>query len=107
MKTLCCSVRLESLTAISDRCYKARSFDGSEDLIPVSQIFGQDFDVGKSDAYWISQWVLEKKKIQWSEKKTAWFDSATRQLLYTGKTIEKHVPERITEKPESDESLFR
>jgi len=107
MKTLCCSVRLESLTAISGRCYKARSFDGSEDLIPSSQIFGEDYEVGKSNAYWISQWILEKKKIQWSAKKTAWFDSSTRQLLYTEKTVEKHVPNRITEKPKPDPSLFR
>lgn len=50
----CYSVRLESLTRISDKCYKAKAFDGSEALIPESQVFGQDFEVVKSDAYWIS-----------------------------------------------------
>ena len=57
MKTLCYSVRLESLTRISDKAYKAVAFDGSSDVIPASQVFGQDWDVQKSDAYWISAWI--------------------------------------------------
>lgn len=61
MKTLCYSVRLESLVKISDKAYKATSFDGTTDIIPASQVFGQDYDVIKSDAYWISAWILDKK----------------------------------------------
>ena len=74
MKTLCYSVRLESLTRISDKAYKAVAFDGSSDVIPASQVFGQDWEVQKCDAYWISAWILSKKNLQYSSKKQAWFD---------------------------------
>lgn len=94
MKTLCYSVRLESLTAISDKCYKASAFDGSEALIPKSQVFGQDYSVTKSEAYWISEWILKQKSLQYSGKKKAWFDSVTRKMMPTYK-IEKHTPERV------------
>ena len=63
-KVLCCSVRLQTLVRISDKCFRATSFDGRQDLIPASQIFGQDYDVSKSDAYWISEWILEKNKLK-------------------------------------------
>jgi hypothetical protein len=94
MKTLCYSVRLESLTAISDKCYKASAFDGSEALIPKSQVFGQDYSVTKSEAYWISEWILRQKSLQYSCKKEAWFDSVTKKMLPTYK-IEKHTPDRV------------
>jgi hypothetical protein len=93
MKTKCYSVRLESLVPITAACYKARSFDGSEDLIPASQIFGKDFDVQKSDAYWISAWILGKKNLQYSTRKEAWFDEHGRQLPTI--TVHKHTPKPI------------
>lgn len=90
-KTKCYSVRVESLHSISDKAYKVRSFDGSEDILPKSAVFGQDFGVQKSDAYWIAAWILPKKNIQWSSKKEAWFDENGHQLpTYT---VTKHVPE--------------
>lgn len=92
MKTLCYSVRLESLTRISEKAYKAASFDGSTDIIPASQVFGRDYEVMKSDAYWIAAWILQKKNIQYSGKKQAWFDEDGHQLpTYT---IERHTPEK-------------
>lgn len=92
MKTLCYSVRLESLVRISDKAFKATAFDGSSDIIPASQVFGMDYEVQKSDAYWISAWILERKSIQYSSKKQAWFDENGRQLpTYT---IERHTPEK-------------
>jgi hypothetical protein len=94
MRTLCYSVRLSGLTAISDKCYKATAFDGSEALIPKSQVFGQDYSVTKSEAYWISEWILKQKELQYSGKKEAWFDSVTRKMMPTY-TIEKHTPERV------------
>jgi len=106
-KVKCYSVRLESLTRISDRCYKARSFDGSEDLIPMSQVMGNDNDVQKSDAYWISAWFLEKKNIQYSTKKEAWFDSESGRMLPTF-TVEKHVPKKLkTTKTKAHADLIR
>ena len=94
MKVLCYSVRLSSLTRISDKCMCATAFNGSEALIPTSQIFGQDYSVSKSEAYWISEWILQQKSLQYSGKKEAWFDSVTRKMMPTY-TIEKHTPERV------------
>lgn len=76
-KTKCYSVRLQSLTSISSKCFKAKGFDGSEALIPKSQVFGSDYDVQKSEAYWISAWILEKKEIQYSTKKEGWYNPQT------------------------------
>ena len=93
VKTLCYSVRLESLVSISDKCYKAYDFNGNEDLIPKSQVFGQDYDSRKSEAYWISAWILEKKNITWSGKKERWFNESGQMLPDI--TIEKHKPKII------------
>lgn len=91
-KTLCYSVRLDSLTRISEKAYKATSFDGSSDILPASQVFGRDFEVMKSDAYWIAAWILPKKDIQYSAKKQAWFDENGHMMpTYT---IERHTPEK-------------
>jgi len=93
MKTKAYSVRLQSLVSISDRAFKAIAFDGSEAIIPKSQVFGDDFDVKKSDAYWISAWILENKELQYSDKKLAWFNEHGRmQPTYH---IEKHKPDHI------------
>lgn len=94
MKILCYSVRLESLTSISEKAYLATAFDGSEAILPKSHVFGQDYSVNKSDAYWISEWILKQKELQYSGKKEAWFDSFTRKMLPTYK-VEKHEPKKI------------
>lgn len=96
MRTLCYSVRLESLVRISDKAFRATAFDGSSDLIPASQVFGRDYEVMKSDAWWISAWILEKKSIQYSGKKQAWFDENGHMMpTYS---IERHTPEKLTPK---------
>lgn len=95
-KTRVYSVRLQSLTAISDKCYRAVAFDGSSGLIPKSQVFGQDYDVIKSDAYWISAWILEQKNIQYSTKKEGWYNPSTQKVeQYSHLIIETHIPEKI------------
>lgn len=107
MKTLCYSVRLQSLVSISDKAYKATAFDGSSCIIPKSQVFGQDYDVTKSEAYWISAWILEKKTIQYSGKKEAWFNNETGKIV-PSYTVEKHVPVKISSaKTKPDASLIR
>lgn len=94
MRTLCYSVRLESFSRISEKCYKAVAFDGSEALIPASQYFGRDYEVQKSDAYWISAWILDKKDLQYSSKKQAWFDGFENKLpTYR---VEKHEPTKVS-----------
>ena len=96
MRTLCFSVRLESLVRISDKAFKATAFDGSSDIIPASQVFGRDYEVQKSDAYWISAWILEKKSLQYSLRKKAWFDDNGNMMpTYT---IERHQPEKLEPK---------
>lgn len=97
MRTECYSVRVESMRKISEKSYKVRSFDGSEDIIPASQVFGPDYDVQKSEAYWIAAWILPKKSIQYSDKKRAWFDNDSRMRL-PDYTVERHHPERVEAK---------
>lgn len=100
------SVRLESLVSISDKCYKATAFDGSEALIPKSQVFGQDWDVTKSDAYWISEWILSKVSLQYSPKKWTIFSKDGRNIGQIELT--HHVPQKLYKsKISHDEALKR
>jgi hypothetical protein len=75
-KIKCYSVRLESLTDFSEKSYKAVAFDGSTAFIPKSMVLGEDYEVQKSDAYWIAAFILEKDdcKLQYSSKKVKWFN---------------------------------
>lgn len=110
MKTKCYSVKLESFYRISDKCYKAKAFDGSQALIPASQYFGQDYETTKSEAYWISAWILEKVELQHSTKKAAWYDRETGSMKpHFDIIVEKHIPERIKpiENGTADTSLIR
>ncbi len=83
MKIKCYSVRVRILERVSEKAFKVGTFDGATDIIPSSQIFGWDEEVQKSDAVWISAWILEKKSLQYSSKKAAWFDSITGQMQPT------------------------
>ena len=95
-KTLCVSVRLESLISISDKAFKARSFNGSEDILPKSCIFGRDLEAMKSEAYWIASWILPTKNIQYSNKKKCWIDEKGNKLpIYQ---VEHHTPEKVITK---------
>lgn len=94
MRVKCYSVRVASIAQISPKAYKISSFNGSEDIIPTSCVYGYDYDVVKCDAYWIASWILEKKNLQYSDKKVAWFDKDTRAKLPTFK-VEKHTPSSI------------
>ena len=110
MKTKCYSVRLQSLVSISDKAYKATAFDGSTAILPKSQVFGVDYDVQKSEAYWIGAWILEQKEgFQYSEKKIGWFNPDTHRVEPNITTIvEHHVPERIEPKEiQPDKNLIK
>lgn len=93
MKVKCISVRLQSLIRISDKAYKATDFQGHTDIIPASQIFGADYEVAKSEAYWISEWILEKKELTYGHKQR-FFDSVTREEVPTY-TVTYHKPAKI------------
>lgn len=103
--TKCYSVRLDSLVSISDKCYLAKAFDGSESLIPKSQVFGQDYGVSKSEAYWISAWILQKKEIQYSIKKWTNFSKAGKDIGQVEFT--HHKPKKINKEVTHDASLTR
>lgn len=107
MKTLCYSVRLAEMRQISEKCFAARSFDGREALIPASQVYGPDLEVSKSEAWWITAWILEKKDLQYSKKKTAWFHTGTGMRVPEVEIV-RHVPEKLEVTPvEPDEQLIR
>lgn len=75
-KTKCYSVRLKDVTQITPKCHKATDWQGNTYLIPDSQYFGRDYDVVKSDAFWIACWILHKEdcSLQVSRKKTGWYN---------------------------------
>jgi len=103
--TKCYSVRLESLISISDKAYLATGFDGSEDIIPKSQVYGQDWDITKSEAYWISAWILEKKSIQYSHKKWTMFTKPGKNI---GRVeFSHHTPKKINKEVEHNKNLKR
>lgn len=88
----CISVRLESFILITPKCYKAVAFDGSEALIPKSQYFGQDYDVTKSEAYWITEWILERVNLQHGSKSTIF----TKEGKNIGNIVfEHHTPKKL------------
>lgn len=88
------SVRLADLKSISPKAYKATAFDGSSAIIPKSMVFGRDDEVQRTSAYWIAAFILEKKLLQYSSKKTAWFDE--RGNMLPNYVITTHCPERKT-----------
>ena len=95
MKTKCYSVRLKSITPITPKAYRAVGFDGSEAVLPASQVYGPDFDVQKSEAYWISAWILERKELQYSHKKIGWYNHETHRVEPNVLTVlEHHVPKK-------------
>lgn len=100
MRTKCISVRLQSMVRITDKAYKATAYDGSEAIIPSSQVFGQDYDVQKSEAWWISEWILMKKDLQYSGKKVAWFDENGKML--PNYTTENHHPKAMEAKDNNE-----
>jgi len=102
----CYSVRLQALFSISDKCYKAVAFNGSEALIPKSQVYGQDWDVSKSEAYWISEWILKRVSIQWSHKKWTIFSRDGKNIGQI--EFKHHKPEKLdASNIRYDESLNR
>lgn len=109
MKAKCYSVRLKSLVDISGKAYKATAFDGSTAILPKSQVYGADFEVSKSDAYWIAAWILEQKQLQYSTKKVAWYDKRTGRIEpYIAITKEVIAPDEVEAKATvPDESLIR
>ena len=100
MKTKCYSVRLSALIDISEKCYKAVAFDGSFALIPKTFVFGRDFEVQKSESYWIAAWILERRNLQYSSKKVAWFDEDQNQV--PSYSVTRHRPASVAPKSNNE-----
>lgn len=97
-KTKCYSVRLQHLTPISSKCWKAEDWQGNTFLIPDSQYFGRDYSVSKSDAYWIACWIIDKEdcKLQVSTKKEGWYNPKKGSIEPPIEIIvTHHTPEKI------------
>lgn len=83
MKVKCYSVKLSSIKKISSAACIATTEDGSEDIFPISQIFGLDEDFKALQNYWIAAWILQQKTLTYSGRKRAWFDKQTRKKIIT------------------------
>lgn len=73
-KKKCYSVRLKEFVQISDLAYRAVDFQNTKATIPASQYFGIDSETTKSKGFWLTEWILKKRTLQYSNKKVAWFD---------------------------------
>ena len=97
-KTKCYSVRLQYLTRISPKCWKATDWQGNEYLIPDSQYFGVDYSVSKSDAFWIACWIIDKEDchLRVSTKKVGWYNPKKGAVEPPVEIIvEHHMPEKL------------
>ena len=61
-------VKYQELRDISEKAVVVKCFDGSEDVLPKSQII-DEFSLGKTESVLVPCWLAEKKNIQYSEKK--------------------------------------
>ena len=91
----CYLVKLKSLIRISDKAYKATAFDGTEDILPVKMVIARESSITTSEAWWVSAWILERKKIPYSKKDHKYFDIETLKEK-PEVIIEKHKPKPLT-----------
>ena len=63
-------VKYARLVEISPKAVKVECFDGSEDILPISQIR----EDGYHDAILVPAWLAEKKNIQYATQKI-WLDA--------------------------------
>lgn len=84
------SVKVKEAKRITEKAWLLQTWDGREDIVPASQIEGWDTE----NALWVSEWILEKKDLQWSSKRKAFKTKDGRMVL--ADCIRKHTPEKIT-----------
>lgn len=87
------SVRVKSAVQISAKAVKVTTYDGAEDIIPLSQIAGWDNSRTGTASLWISAWILEQKTLQYSTKK--WALRAKDGHLYKPTEVKVHEPEKV------------
>ena len=84
------SVKVKEAKKVTEKAWLLRMWDGREDIVPASQIEGWDGE----NSLWVSEWILEKKNLQWSSKRKAFKSKDGRMVL--ADSIRKHTPERVT-----------
>lgn len=92
MKTKCYSVRVESLAEISPKAFRLTAYDGSSCIIPKSAVLAEDFEVEKSQAYYIAAWCMDTRSVQFSKKKVRWFENGK---MLADTIVTHHVPEKV------------
>lgn len=74
MKTLCCLVSISEMRSISKAAYLISDFNGNSDIFPKSTVFGVDRFSTRSTKVWIAEWILKKKSLCYSNKKSAFIN---------------------------------
>ena len=88
----CYLVKFKDLISISEKAFKAVAYDGSECILPKSQVVRP----GSNDNDWyVSCWIMDQKEIQHSKQKVFMVNSETMQIR-PFVVIETHVPEQIS-----------
>jgi hypothetical protein len=101
MRNKCYLVKLKELVSISEKAYKAIAYDGSEAILPKSQVIKP---ADEEDSWWITCWIMDQKNLQHSKKNMAWIDTKTMQVQPVV-TVVTHVPKSINpidNDPDSD-----
>ena len=111
-KTKCYLVRLQEFRRISPKCFKAVDFSGQEELIPDSQFFGYGDNDKSGESVYLSEWILERKKFQYSTKNPVYLtDDGQNECNVSANEVVyvKHVPKKLEPETgvEADASLTR
>lgn len=98
------SVRLKSLRSISPKAWLAEDYNGDKDVLPKRCVWP---DLKAENAYWVAEWILEKKTLTFSRKHDGWLDTESLRVSPVV-IVEHHIPVRIEPKQtDADSSLTR
>ena len=112
MTTTCYSVQVKSLRSISRKAIVIEAPDGTSDIFPKSEIYGIDRDDLECDAYFIAEWILNRKKLTWTRNKKKDITNNNGGNLYASPTVFElettHIPDYVPPVANNDiESLRR
>lgn len=97
-------VKFQSIKAISEKAVVIKCWDGSEDVIPTSQILeGASAADGEC---WIASWILPQKNLQYSDKNTRWIDEVSG-AMRPDYIVEKHSAEKVNPVESNDIASLR
>lgn len=106
--TKCFSVAVKDCQRISANCFRVVTYDGSEALVPVSQVYGTD--PLKPGNMLLTSWILERKNLQYSSKTPIWVDEHSGNVVKRGQlhsTVHHKPPVLQPVKIEADADLIR